>query len=72
MGEIVWAMACSHVLSRPEYYKERAPDGPERVRKIAATVRENAHSLVEARADALIIISNDHIDAFSFQAVPAI
>jgi 2,3-dihydroxyphenylpropionate 1,2-dioxygenase len=72
MGEIVWAMACSHVLSRPEYYKDRAPDGVQRVMRVAAAVREEARNLVRAKPDALIVIANDHIDAFSFAAVPTI
>lgn len=72
MGEIVWAMGCSHVLSRPEYYKDRAPDGMERVLRVAAAAREEGRNLLAAKPDALIIISNDHMDAFSFAAVPAL
>ena len=68
MGRIVYAAAMSHVLS-PDYYDKNYDKnvGP-RGRKM---VEELGRTMLEARPDALVVIADDHLNVFSFDAVPA-
>ena len=72
MGKIVFAGAMSHVLD-PDYY-ERAC-GLDGRRKVVAAMDEIAQMGARcsaARPDALIVVADDHLNAFSFNAVPAL
>jgi aromatic ring-opening dioxygenase catalytic subunit (LigB family) len=71
MGQIVFAGAMSHVLD-PDYY-ERACGAPGR-RAIEAAMAEIARMgerLAATRPDALVVVADDHLNAFSFNCVPA-
>jgi len=72
MGRIVFAGAMSHVLD-PDYY-ERAC-GAEGRQKVVAAMAEIAAMGARCSAvkpDALIVVADDHLNAFSFNCVPAI
>src|SRR4029453_12527748 len=71
MGRIVFAGAMSHVLD-PDYY-ERACGATGR-QKVEAAMREIAamgERLAATSADALVVVADDHLNAFSFPCVPA-
>ena len=71
MGRIVYAAAMSHVLS-PDYYgKNVGPHGRTMVEELMAVVRVMGRELLERRPDALVVIADDHLNVFSFDAVPA-
>lgn len=71
MGSIVYAAAMSHVLA-PDYYgKNVGPHGRTMVEDLMAVVRAMGHDLLAARPDALVIVADDHLNVFSFDAVPA-
>ena len=71
MGKIVYAAAMSHVLS-PEYYgKNVGPHGRAMVEELMDVVRAMGRTMLEARPDALVVIADDHLNVFSFDAVPA-
>ena len=71
MGRIVYAAAMSHVLS-PDYYdKNVGPRGRKMVEELMDVVRAMGRTMLEARPDALVVIADDHLDVFSFDAVPA-
>ena len=72
MGQIVFAGAMSHVLD-PDYY-ERAcgAAGRQKVTECMAEIARMGERLTAARPDALIVVADDHLNAFSFNAVPAI
>jgi len=71
MGRIVFAGAMSHVLD-PDYY-ERACGavGRRTVEECMAQIRQMGERFAASRADALIVVADDHLNAFSFNAVPA-
>jgi aromatic ring-opening dioxygenase catalytic subunit (LigB family) len=71
MGTIGFAGAMSHVLD-PDYYDRAC--GPEGRRKVQAAMAEIAAMggrLSATRPDALIVVADDHLNAFSFNCVPA-
>ncbi len=71
MGRIVYAAAMSHVL-HPEYYdKNVGPRGRALVEALIAVVREMGGDLAARRPDAIVIVADDHLNVFSFDAVPA-
>jgi 2,3-dihydroxyphenylpropionate 1,2-dioxygenase len=71
MGRIVYAAAMSHVLS-PDYYgKNVGPHGRTMVEALMDVVRAMGHTMLEARPDALVVIADDHLNVFSFDAIPA-
>src|SRR5262247_1650989 len=72
MGRIVYAAAMSHVLY-PDYYGENVgPHGRRMVEDLIAVVREMGRTLVAASPDALVVIADDHLNVFSFDAIPAL
>jgi aromatic ring-opening dioxygenase catalytic subunit (LigB family) len=71
MGRIVYAAAMSHVLY-PDYYgKNVGPHGRAMVEQLIDVVRAMGHAMLDARPDALVVIADDHLNVFSFDAVPA-
>jgi aromatic ring-opening dioxygenase catalytic subunit (LigB family) len=71
MGNIVAAAAMSHVLD-PDYYQEACGMGGRRkVEACMAEIRKIGANFVARRPDALIVVADDHLNAFSFNAVPA-
>jgi 2,3-dihydroxyphenylpropionate 1,2-dioxygenase len=72
MGQIVYAAAMSHVLD-PEYYgKNVGPQGRAMVEALIAEVRDMGRTLLATRPDALVVVADDHLNVFSFDAVPAL
>ncbi len=72
MGRIVYAAAMSHVLS-PDYYgKNVGPHGRRMVEDLIGEVRRMGADMLAARPDALIAVADDHLNVFSFDAVPAL
>src|SRR5262249_27658563 len=72
MGRIVYAAAMSHVLY-PDYYGQNVgPHGRRMVEELIAVVREMGRSLAAAAPDALVVIADDHLNVFSFDAIPAL
>jgi aromatic ring-opening dioxygenase catalytic subunit (LigB family) len=71
MGRIVYAAAMSHVLF-PDYYgKNVGPHGRKMVEALIEVVRDMGREMLAARPDALVVIADDHLNVFSFDAVPA-
>ena len=71
MGRIVYAAAMSHVLS-PDYYgKNVGPHGRAMVEALMGVVRAMGRAMLARRPDALVVIADDHLNVFSFDAVPA-
>ncbi len=71
MGRIVYAAAMSHVLHPPYYEKNVGPRGRTLVEKLIAEVRAMGEDLAARRPDAIVIVADDHLNVFSFDAVPA-
>jgi hypothetical protein len=71
MGRIVYAAAMSHVLHPPYYEKNVGPHGKRMVEELIAVVADMGRELATRRPDALVIIADDHLNVFSFDAVPA-
>lgn len=72
MGRIVFAGAMSHVLD-PDYYQAACGLGGRRkVEACMTEIRGMGERLVARRPDALIVVADDHLNAFSFNAVPAL
>jgi aromatic ring-opening dioxygenase catalytic subunit (LigB family) len=72
MGRIVYAAAMSHVLN-PDYYgKNVGPHGRRMVEELIAVVRDMGRALVARRPDAVVVVADDHLNVFSFDAVPAL
>lgn len=72
MGQIVFAGAMSHVLD-PDYYQAACGDvGRQKVTAAMAAIAAMGQRLAEQQADALIVVADDHLNAFSFNCVPAI
>lgn len=71
MGKIVFAAAMSHVLD-PDYYEEACGlSGRRKVEACMAEIRKLGDTFLARRPDALIVVADDHLNAFSFNAVPA-
>jgi 2,3-dihydroxyphenylpropionate 1,2-dioxygenase len=71
MGRIVYAAAMSHVLA-PDYYgKNVGPHGRAMVEELMEVVRAMGREMLAARPDALVVVADDHLNVFSFDAVPA-
>jgi aromatic ring-opening dioxygenase catalytic subunit (LigB family) len=71
MGRIVYAAAMSHVLHPPYYEKNVGPHGRRMVEELIAVVGEMGRELAARRPDALVVVADDHLNVFSFDAVPA-
>src|SRR5256885_3160297 len=71
MGRIVYAAAMSHVLHPPYYEKNVGSHGKRMVEDLIAVVGEMGRELSARRPDALVIVADDHLNVFSFDAVPA-
>jgi aromatic ring-opening dioxygenase catalytic subunit (LigB family) len=72
MGSIVFAGAMSHVLD-PDYYQRACgDDGRRKVTTCMAEIAAMGERFTAARPDALIVVADDHLNAFSFNAVPAL
>ena len=71
MGKVVYAAAMSHVLY-PDYYgKNVGPHGRRMVEELIAVVRDMGRDMLAATPDALVVIADDHLNVFSFDAIPA-
>ncbi len=71
MGRIVFAGAMSHVLD-PDYYDRACGAlGRRTVQECMTEIAAMGERLSAAKADALIVVADDHLNAFSFNAVPA-
>ena len=71
MGKVVYAAAMSHVLY-PDYYgKNVGPHGRRMVEELIAVVRAMGREMLAAKPDALVVIADDHLNVFSFDAIPA-
>jgi 2,3-dihydroxyphenylpropionate 1,2-dioxygenase len=72
MGRIVFGGAMSHVLD-PDYY-ERAcgARGRQTVVAVMAEIARMGERLSAKQPDALIVVADDHLNAFSFNCVPAL
>ena len=72
MGRIVFGGAMSHVLD-PEYYQAACGDvGRQKVTAAMDAIARMGDRFVEKKADALIVVADDHMNAFSFNCVPAL
>ena len=72
VGKIVFAAAMSHVLD-PDYYGTNVgPAGRRSVEALMAEVRGLGRELMTQAPDALIVVADDHLNVFSFNAVPAL
>src|SRR5437899_11015754 len=71
MGRIVFAGAMSHVLD-PDYYERACGSvGRQKVEAAMAEIAGMGERLSARKPDALIVVADDHLNAFSFNAVPA-
>ena len=71
MGGIVFAAAMSHVLD-PDYYERVCGAvGRRKTDEAMAAIAAMGERLSAAKADALIVVADDHLNAFSFNCVPA-
>ena len=72
MGKIVFAGAMSHVLD-PDYYQRACGDeGRQKVTACMTEIARMGERFTATRPDALIVVADDHLNAFSFNAVPAL
>jgi 2,3-dihydroxyphenylpropionate 1,2-dioxygenase len=72
MGRIVFAAAMSHVLD-PDYYQDACGlSGRRKVEACMTEIRAMGARMLAQRPDALIVVADDHLNAFSFNAVPAL
>ena len=72
MGQIVFAGAMSHVLD-PEYYQRACGAlGRRTVEACMAEIGRMGERCSTRRPDALVVVADDHLNAFSFNAVPAL
>src|SRR5262245_22996887 len=71
MGRIVLAGAMSHVLD-PDYYERVCgAAGRRKTEETMAAIAAMGERLSATRPDALIVVADDHLNAFSFNCVPA-
>src|SRR4030095_16463697 len=67
-----YAAAMSHVLY-PDYYGQNVgPHGRRMVEELIGVVRAMGRTLMAAVPDALVVVADDHLNVFSFDAVPAL
>jgi 2,3-dihydroxyphenylpropionate 1,2-dioxygenase len=72
MGSIAFAAAMSHVLD-PDYYDRACgPTGRRMVEEAMAEIARMGDRMAERGVDALVVVADDHLNAFSFNAVPAL
>src|SRR5215470_1591370 len=72
MGKIVFAGAMSHVLD-PDYYQRACGAlGRRTVEECMREIAAMGERFSATKADALIVVADDHLNAFSFNAVPAL
>src|SRR5256885_11273981 len=71
MGRIVYAAAMSHVFYPRYYEKNVGPHGKRMVEEFFAVVGDMGRELAAGRPDALVVVADDHLNVFSFDAVPA-
>ena len=72
MGRIVFAGAMSHVLD-PDYYDQACGElGRRSVLAAMAEIARMGERLSARDPDALIVVADDHLNAFSFSCVPAL
>ena len=72
MGKIVFGGAMSHVLD-PDYYQAACGDvGRQKVTATMAAIAAMGDRFAATAADALIVVADDHMNAFSFNCVPAL
>src|SRR5881409_3313323 len=72
MGRIVFAGAMSHVLD-PDYYQRACGDeGRRMVTDCMVEIARMGERFSATKADALIVVADDHLNAFSFTCVPAL
>jgi 2,3-dihydroxyphenylpropionate 1,2-dioxygenase len=72
MGRIVFAGAMSHVLD-PDYYDRACGElGRRSVLAAMAEIARMGERLSARDPDALIVVADDHLNAFSFNCVPAL
>src|SRR5205823_2006011 len=68
MGKVVFAAAMSHVLD-PDYYQAACGlSGRRKVEACMAEIGKLGDTFLARRPDALIVIADDHLNAFSFNA----
>jgi len=71
MGRIVFAGAMSHVLD-PDYYERVCGAmGRRKTEEAMAAIAAMGGRLSATRPDALVVVADDHLNAFSFNCVPA-
>src|SRR5919201_3957992 len=71
MGRIVFPAAVSHVLD-PDYYDRACGAlGQRTVTECMAAIAAMGERFSATGADALIVVADDHLNAFSFNCVPA-
>lgn len=72
MGRIVFGGAMSHVLD-PDYYERACGSvGRQKVEAAMAEIARMGERCSARNPDALIVVADDHLNAFSFNAVPAL
>jgi 2,3-dihydroxyphenylpropionate 1,2-dioxygenase len=72
MGKIVFAGAMSHVLD-PDYYDRACGAlGRRMITETMTAIAQMGTRFAATGADALIVVADDHMNAFSFTCVPAI
>jgi 2,3-dihydroxyphenylpropionate 1,2-dioxygenase len=72
MGKIVFAGAMSHVLD-PDYYDRACGAlGRRMITETMTAIGQMGTRFAATGADALIVVADDHMNAFSFNCVPAI
>jgi len=72
MGQIVFGGAMSHVLD-PDYYDRACGAlGRQSVLAAMAEIARMGERLSAKNPDALIVVADDHLNAFSFNCVPAL
>src|SRR6266581_7221775 len=72
MGRIVFAGAMSHVLD-PDYYDHACGAvGRQKVEAAMVEIARMGERFSATKADALIVVADDHLNVFSFTCVPAL
>src|SRR5439155_25284281 len=72
MGRIVFGGAMSHVLD-PDYYERACGSvGRQKVEASMAAIARMRERCSAKNPDALIVVADDHLNAFSINAFPAI
>jgi 2,3-dihydroxyphenylpropionate 1,2-dioxygenase len=72
MGKIVFAGAMSHVLDPEYYHRACGPVGRQMVEACMVEIAAMGKRCSAQKPDALIVVADDHLNAFSFNAVPAL